>query len=86
MENTSKPLVSDTTIEDLLDIIHRTIIKENGDNNISVKHIAAISKLIRDGKLKNYAINTPFYWGAVFHDVKKNYPEVQFQPQSKSSN
>lgn len=77
MENIT-PLVSETTIEDLLDIIHRTIIKENGDNNISVKHIAAISQLIKDGKLKNYAVNTPLYWSAVFRDVKTNYPKVNF--------
>jgi hypothetical protein len=78
MANVNTPLVSMVTIQDLLEIIHRTIIKEDGNNNICVKHIAAIDKLISSGKLKNHAINTPVYWSMITNDIKKNYPDVKF--------
>ena len=66
------PLKSKTTIQDLLDIIHLTIVKEKGENDVVLKEINAIGDAINNGTLTNYDINTPLYWTAIFKDVKDN--------------
>ncbi len=66
------PLKSKTTIKDLLDMVHYTIIKEQKVNNVILEELEAIDKKIESGELKNYEINCPIYWTAVFKDVKEN--------------
>lgn len=68
----SEPLKSIVTISDLLDIIHMTIIKEQGDNFVILDEINSIGEKIKKGELKNYNINTPMYWTCVFEDIKRN--------------
>lgn len=83
MENIT-PLKSITTISDLLEMVHLTIIKENGSNYIILKELEAIDKKIKSGKLKNYNVNTPLYWTCVHHDIKSNYPNVKFNGKENS--
>lgn len=66
------PLKSTTKIQDLLDMIHLTIIKERGVNDVILAEIQAIEDKIKSGALIDYDVNTPLYWTAVFADVKSN--------------
>jgi hypothetical protein len=66
------PLKSSTKIQDLLDMIHLTIIKEKGVNDVILTEIQAIEDKIKSGALIDYDVNTPLYWTAVFADVKNN--------------
>ena len=71
-KKTVEPLKSDATIKDLLDIIHQTIIKKDGKDEVILKELKAIDKKIDSGELTNHAIETPMWWTCVFNDVKKN--------------
>lgn len=47
----------ETTIEDLLAIIHLTIIKNDGENTKVLDELRSITEKIKSGELTNYAVN-----------------------------
>lgn len=71
------PLRSKTTIQDLLDVIHFTVIKNEKVNNKILKEIQSIQDKIHSGKLPNYHIQTPMWWTCLFADMKENGYEVK---------
>lgn len=72
-----EPLKSKTTIQDLLDVIHFTVIKNEKVNKKCLKEIQSIQDKIHSGKLQNYNVQTPMWWTCVFSDVKENGYEIK---------
>jgi hypothetical protein len=52
----------DVTIEDLLDVIHKAIIKNKGENKVILKELRSIDNKIKTGKLENYKVDDITYW------------------------
>lgn len=71
------PLRSKTTIQDLLDVIHFTVIKNEKVNKKILKEIQSIEKKIQSGKLPNYNVQTPMWWTCLFADMKENGYEIK---------
>ena len=75
-----EPLKSTVTLQDLTDIIHMTVIKNEKVNKKILKEIQSIQDKINSGKLKNYHVQTPLWWTCVFADVKANGYEIKEKP------
>jgi len=73
-KTTTVPLQSKTTIGDLMDIVHFTIIKKHPSkrNDIILTELQSIEKKIEKGELENYNISHPMWWTCVFKDVGDN--------------
>ena len=54
-------------ISDLLDMVHFTIIKKKGENNIILDELDSIDKKIKSGELKNYVVNETTYFRAIIN-------------------
>lgn len=78
-----KPLVSKVTIGDLLDMVHLTIIKKRKINNVILKELKAIDEKIKKGKLKNYEVDCPLYWVAIFKDIEDNGYKLKLTSKTK---
>lgn len=50
-----------TTISDLLDVIHETIILHNGENTAILEELKSIDDKITSGKLYNFIVDVPFF-------------------------
>lgn len=59
-----------TTISDLLDVIHAAIIKNSGSNDIILEELQAIDEKIKAGKLVNYVVDTPFFRSIIAGEYK----------------
>jgi len=67
----SKPFKSKTKISDLLDMVHMTLVKKK-KGTVILKHLQAIDEKIKSGELEDFEVDTPFYWTAIFKDIKDN--------------
>ncbi len=66
-------------ISDLLDVVHTTIIKEKGKNDIILDELRSIEKKIDEGKLKNYRIvDNPFWYSILNNAENKTKVETKF--------
>ena len=61
-----------TTISDLLDIIHDTIIRHEGENSSILQELKSIDDKIKSGKLKDHIVDTPFFKSI----IRIEYPNI----------
>lgn len=60
-----------TTISDLLDVIHETIIANKGENNAILAQLQAIDMVMQEGDLENYIVDVPFFRSIVLQEAKE---------------
>ena len=56
------------TLSDLLTVIHYTIIKKRGKNEIILKELAEIDAKINNGELENYEVNETTFWKSLINN------------------
>lgn len=57
-------------ISDLLTVIHKVIIKEQGENQIILKELSAIDEKISTGQLKDYDVSNDAFWKSMMNKIK----------------
>lgn len=60
-----------TTISDLLDVIHETIIANKGENNAILAQLQAIDMVMQEGDLENYIVDVPFFRHIILQEAKE---------------
>ncbi len=58
-------------ISDLLDVIHFTMIRELGKNEIALDFIQKMDYLIKTGQLQNYSVNETELWKSFMIEGKQ---------------
>lgn len=72
-----KSISEDTTIRDLLDVIHWTMIKQEGENDKCLHELDSIDNKIRGGYMENYKVKETTFWQSLAkHD--KGYSMMMF--------
>lgn len=52
-------------ISDLLDVIHYTVIKNEGENTVILHELQAIDRKIKEGRLANYPVQGVTFWESI---------------------
>lgn len=60
-----------TRISDLIDVIHSTIIKNEGNNDVILHELQAIDNALQSGNLQNYIVDVPFFRSIIQAEAKK---------------
>lgn len=86
MEIKRKSVSEDVTIQDLLDVIHWTIIKEEGENSKCLHELDSIYGKIQRKYIPNYKVKETTFWkvitkhrkGPSVWDIKPIYAIIWF--------
>ncbi len=57
-------------ISDLLDVIHFTIIRKYGENDIILTQLKEIDDIIQSGKLENLKVEGTPFWESIKNSLK----------------
>lgn len=57
-----KSISGDTTIRDLLDVIHWTIIDKEGENEKCMHELSSIDNKIQSNRIENYKVSETTFW------------------------
>jgi hypothetical protein len=64
--------MTEVTIKDLMDVIHYTIIQNNGENTKFIDEVRRLDFLISSGELENFSVENSPIWQTIVRQIKND--------------